>query len=189
MNLAKKLVSVAAGVALVAGVGLAAAPANASTKVSGKTEVSLRKDLPKAFFDAIVAIKPAQYAKLRVSFPVTGADGAVVTHSGGLGLKTIAGTQLDITNPVMTVDPAAKTASIVFSTPTLGPQEIFGAKNFKIVSQKKDKKRKTTTTVWQGNATLTSNATVVAVLNQSLGVQLTPGQGIGRIKTTIVSRG
>lgn len=190
MNLAKKLVSVAAGVALVAGMGaVAATPAAAKTKVSGKTDVSLRKDLPKAFYDAIVPLKPAKYAKFQVSFPVTGADGVVVTHSGGLGFKTLAGTQLDITDPVLTVDPVAKTASIVFSTATFGPVEIFAAKNFKIVSEKKNKKKKTTTVIWQGNATLTTNPILVDVLNQSLGVQLTPGQGIGRIRTTIINKG
>jgi hypothetical protein len=189
MNLTKKLVSVAAGVALVAGVGLAAAPAQAAPKVTGKTDVSLRKNLPKAFFDALVPLKPAKYAKYQVSFPVTGADGEAVTHSGGVGFKTLAGTQLDITDPVMSVDPVAKTASIVFTTATFGPVEIFGAKNMKIVSEKKDKKKKTTTVVWQGNATLTSNPLLVDVLNGSLGVKLVPGQGVGTIRTTIITKG
>lgn len=188
MKFGKKVVSLAAGLALVAGAGMAATPAQAAPKVSGKTDVSLRKDLPKAFFDAIVALKPAKYSKYQVSFPVTGADGNTITHSGGVGFKTVQGTQLDITNPVMTVDPAAKTASVVFTTASFGPIEIFGAKNMKIVSQKTDKKKKTTTVVWEGNATLTANAIIVNVLNGALGVKLTPGQGVGRIKTTIVTK-
>jgi hypothetical protein len=59
----------------------------------------------------------------------------------------------------------------------------------KIVSEKKDKKKKTTTVVWQGNATLTSNPFLVDVLNGSLGVKLVPGQGVGTIRTTIITKG
>lgn len=99
MNLAKKLVSVAAGVALIAGGGaIAATPATASgkSKIGGTTIVEVPLALIGAAADAGVTIAPIPPARaldtsdvVGITFPVTGpaTDGAIY-HRGGLSFAS-----------------------------------------------------------------------------------------------------
>lgn len=105
MNLSRKVVSVAAGVALIAGAGaMAATPATASgkSKIGGTTTIEVPLALVGAARDAGVTIAPIPPSRAQVTssvvgvtFPITGpaTDGALY-HNGGL---SFASSNTDIT--------------------------------------------------------------------------------------------
>lgn len=117
MNLGKKIVSVAAGMALIAGAGaLAAAPASAAGKkptVKGASTISLPPDLVEAMAAKGVTLNATGGGKVAVdgstgytniSFPVSGpVEDGVVNHKGVLEIAS-AGTKvtLTLTNPKLT---------------------------------------------------------------------------------------
>jgi len=176
MNLAKKLVGVAAGVALVAGVGMGAAPAaTAKTTYSGTTLISFKKSLAPVV-KGIVAVKPAKIAGTKLTFPVTNVTtkGTVVLHKGAVKIGAV-----EVSDPVLTVD-AAKKAATVTVTSALGPIELFTVKHFKMTSESKKQQ------VWQGDLHLTTNTLVVDTLNSAVGADVfSPGMGLGQLRTTI----
>jgi hypothetical protein len=174
MNLAKKIVSVAAGVALVAGIGaVAATPATAKTKYSGTTVISFKKELA-PIVAAIVAESPAKIAGTRLSFPVSNVKGNAVEHRGGIAIgptKAI--------NPIILIG-EKNTASITLEVVGLARAEIFTIKNFKMRKQTKKQQ------VWQGFLHVTTNPAIVEALNASAGAAVfTPDMGLGQIRTTI----
>lgn len=126
MNFGKKLVSVAAGVALVAGVGMAAtAPAQAKPKplpkTSGKTIIDFKPEIAVALVTAGIGIKataPAEFVttpKVMIGFPVTGVSGNGITHSGAVTFFSATNpTGITGENPIMTLNDD-KTATITLS--------------------------------------------------------------------------
>jgi hypothetical protein len=121
MNLSKKIVSVAAGVALIAGAGaMASAPATAAPKakkptVKGESTISLPPSLVGAMAAKGITLNAKAGGKATVdgstgytnlSFPVTGpVEDGIVSHKGVLEIVS-AGTQvtLTLTNPKLTYD-------------------------------------------------------------------------------------
>lgn len=184
MSLTKKIVSVAAGVALIAGAGaIAASPVSASkdkTTYSGKTVISFDKALAPVVA-SIVVVAPATKSGTMLGFPVTGigGDGGVL-HSGGI---TIGG--IEALNPVITTNADGKTATVSLSV-SGNPIPVFTIKHWK--PGKPSKKGKATTTVWRGDLHMTDNQAIVDVLNGAIGQAVfTPDQGLGQIRTTIVA--
>ncbi|MBM3689842.1 MAG: hypothetical protein FJW80_09375 [Actinobacteria bacterium] len=173
MNFTKKLVSVAAGVALVAGVGMAAAPAaTAKTTYSGTTLISFDKKLA-TVVGGIVAVTPAKKSGTKLTFPVTNVKGTMVYHKGAIKVGAV-----EVSDPVIVIG-ANDTASITV-TSALGSIELFTIKNFKIRTQSKKQQ------VWQGFLHLTTNTLVVDTLNSAVGADVfTPDMGLGQIRTTI----
>ena len=174
MKLSKKLVGLAAAVALVAAPAVVAAPAQAApkAKVTGTTLISFKKQYA-GIVKLITPIAPAKFIGSKMSFPVSGAKGNVVNHGGGI---TVGG--VPATNPVITTNAKARTATITF---VIGGNatELFTIKHWKSKADGKG-------TAWQGDLHLTTNATIVATLNQLLGIDsLTPGLGLGQIRTTL----
>ena len=113
MNLARKIVSVAAGVALVAGAGaIAAAPAQAAAKpvIKGTTVLEVPLTTVGAAMQAGVTIAPIAPSKVQatsdvaaVTFPVSGPlmDG-MVHHRGGISMSSAnTGITLEATKPVI----------------------------------------------------------------------------------------
>lgn len=174
MNFTKKLVSVAAGVALVAGVGMAAAPAaTAKTTYSGTTLISFKKSLAPVAA-AIVAVKPAKASGTKLTFPVSNVKGKDVFHKGAIKIATV-----EVSDPVITIG-AGNTATITLTSALLGPIALFDVKHFKNSSKNKNKQ------VWQGDLHLTTNTIYVDALNAAVGQDVfTPGMGLGQIRTTI----
>lgn len=175
MKLSTKIVTLAATAALIAGPAVAvAAPASAApAKVSGTTLISFKK-VDAGILKLIKPVAPAKYSMSKFTFPVTGADGVVVTNSGGMKFG-----ETPYTNPVMSINVAKKTAKITMTFEG-GSVPVFTAKHFKTKADGPNG------TVWQGDLHLTTNKTVVASLNLSLGVDsLTPGMGLGQIRVTI----
>jgi len=126
MNLAKKIVSVAAGVALVAGMGaVAATPATAKdkAKIKGATGIAVPTALVTAAAGAGVAISPVAPATadatmdvVDVLFPVTGPlEDGVLHHKGGLSLaSSVTNITLTVTKPTIEwPSSGGSTASIV----------------------------------------------------------------------------
>lgn len=195
MNLAKKIVSVAAGVALVAGVGMAAAPANAkiNTKQSS-TIISFKKDLISGLAAQGITIKaeaPATWnsAKAEIRFPVTKVTAEGISHSGGITF-TKGGSPLTVTNPYIAT-PTGATQFDVLVTSALGEIPLLVLKNPKPKSTCKvdgahSKWVKKTTTRIQANVHLTSNATVIATLQSLLSPNLTADLGMGAGRVTLV---
>jgi hypothetical protein len=202
MNLGKKLVSVAAGVALVAGAGLAAsAPASAAAKPAfkGATGIAVPMALIGAASAAGVTIAPIAPARaqattdvVNVLFPVSGPlmDG-VLHHRGGLSL-TSATTQitLTVTSPTIewatsggdTAEIKGEIGGIPDSSPfaALNGQRagIFKVSNFDEVIKKgkitkAGKMFKRTWTITQtGDVAVTDSQTVVDAINGFMGVPL-----------------
>lgn len=195
MNLAKKIVSVAAGVALVAGVGMAAAPANAkiNTKQSS-TIISFKKDLISGLAAQGITIKaeaPATWnsAKAEIRFPVTKVTAEGISHSGGITF-TKGGSPLTVTNPYIAT-PTGATQFDVLVTSALGEIPLLVLKNPKPKSTCKvdgahSKWVKKTTTRIQANVHLTSNATVISTLQSLLSPALTADLGMGAGRVTLV---
>lgn len=179
MNLGKKIISVAAGVALVAGAGLAAAaPATAKTRTTGTTLISLKADVA-PLFAGVVAVAPAKKDGPRITFPVTKVVGNGVEHKGALQVGA-----LEVSDPIILIG-ENNTASVTVNVASLQTRvELFTLKNFK--PGKPSKKGKTTTTVWRGFVHLTSNPVVVGALNQAAGAEVfSADMGLGGIRTTI----
>ena len=174
MKFTQKLLSVAAGVALVAGVGAAgAAPVLAADKVTGKTVISFKKDLAPVV-KGIAVVSPAKKSAkpLQISFPVTGDAGIGVQHSGAIKIGTV-----EASNPQIIF--GEKKVEVVF---TVGDKEypLFYIKKWK---QTEDSKKKQ---VWRGFLHVTDNAEIVQLLNTAAGARVfEPGLGLGQIKTTI----
>ena len=174
MNLTKKIVSVAAGVALVAGMSaVAAAPAQAKTKYSGTTTITLNSTAA-ALFAAVVPVAPAKVNGAKISFPVTNVKGKTVEHKGGLTVGA-----LTVSSPHIIIG-ADNTAAVTVDAGLPVRVELFVLKNFK--TTKKNKKQE----IWKGNVHLTSNPVVVGALNQAAGADVfTADMPLGKINTTI----
>ena len=175
MKLSTKIATIAATAALIAApaIGIAAPAQAAPAATSGATLISFKK-VDASILKLIKPIAPAKYIMSKFSFPVTGADGDVVTNSGGMKLGMVA-----YTNPVISINVPKKTAKI---TMTLNGNsvQVFTARHFKIKADGVDG------VVWQGDLRLTSNKTTVDGMNQALEVEaLTPGMGLGQIRVTI----
>ncbi|MEY3733076.1 MAG: hypothetical protein RL347_435 [Actinomycetota bacterium] len=110
MNLGKKIVSVAAGVALVAGAGLATASPAVAKKatIKGDTNILVPTAIIQAAGAAGIVISPIDPAKalatmevVDVQFPVANFVGdGIIRHRGGLSLASDAsGVTLTFTNP------------------------------------------------------------------------------------------
>lgn len=178
MKFSRKLVGLAAAVALVAAPAVVAAPAQAApkAKVSGTTLVSFKKEYA-GIIKLITPIAPAKFIGSKMSFPVTGAKGKTVTHSGGI---TVGG--VPATDPVITTNKKARTATIAFSIAG-NSTVLFTVEHWKSKADGKGG------SVWQGDLHLTEDATLVATLNQLLGIDtLTPGLGLGQVRTTIKTK-
>jgi hypothetical protein len=193
MNLAKKVVSVAAGVALVAGVGLAAAPAQAkiNTKTSA-TIISFKKDLIsglEAQGIQISAVAPATWnsAKAEIRFPVTKVAADGISHSGGITF-TKGGNPLTVTNPFIATPPGATQFDVlVYSAVLQSEIPLLVLKNpkpstsCKVDGSHKKWIKKTTTRI-QANVHLTSNQLVIDVLKGlSPAFAADLGMGMGRV--------
>jgi hypothetical protein len=174
MNLAKKIISVAAGVALVAGMGaVAAAPAQAKTKYSGTTTITFNSTAA-ALFASVVAVPPAKVKGAKISFPVTKVKGDTVEHKGGLQVGA-----LEVSSPYIIIG-ENNTASVTVDAGLPMRVELFVLKNFKMT--KKSKKKQ----VWKGDVHLTSNPLVVGVLNEAAGAEVfTADMALGAINTLI----
>lgn len=201
MRITTKIISVAASVALVAGAGaLAATPASAAKslpKTSGKTILDLTPNVAAALTAAgikISVVKPATLStspKVMVGFPVTGLDGASITHSGGVTF-TSTGNPTGITgsNPIITPgdDNTATISLTVLGTPVdLLYTKHDGWKYGKWTTDKSHSKWiiKRTVTV-KGDLHLTSSSAVVDLLNSVLVTTVfTPDMGLGTTRTTV----
>ena len=174
MNFGKKIISVAAGVALVAGVGVVAAtPASAKTTYSGTTVISFKKELA-PIVAGIVTVAPAKKAGTRVTFPVSNVKGTSVEHRGGITIGTTTAI-----NPIIVIG-EGNTASVTLEIVGLARAEIFTIKNFKKRSETKKQQ------VWQGFLHVTTNPAIVEALNAAAGAAVfTPDMGLGQIRTTI----
>ncbi len=218
MNLGKKIVSVAAGVALIAGAGaMAAAPATASgkSKIGGTTIVEVPLALVGAAQAAGVTIAPISPSRAQatsdvvgVTFPITGpaTDGALY-HNGGL---SFASSNTDITltasKPLIgwATDGSSDDATISvtvggipdghpFANANGQTLPVFDVKGYDRVIKKgkpKGKGKKWTrvdTITMTGPVTVTTNATVVGVLNGLLmapgGTLFTPGMAFGTLNS------
>ena len=197
MNLAKKLVSVAAGVALVAGASLAAAPASQAkiNKKNSATIISFKKDLVsglEAQGIQISAQAPATWnsAKAEIRFPVTKVTSDGISHSGGITF-TKDGNPLTVTNPFIAT-PTGATSYEVLVTSALGEIPLLVLKNLKpkttckVDGQKKKNWIKKTTTRVQANVHLTSNETVISTLQALLSPAFTADLGLGAGRVTLV---
>ncbi len=181
MSFTKKIISVAAGVALIAGAGaMAATPAAASkhVKISGKTIISFDKALA-PIVAGIEVVAPATKSGTMLGFPVTGADGNGVTHSGGIKIGGI-----EALNPVIIIN--TETGGAIINVSVGGnPVPLFNVKNFK--AGKPSKKGKATTIVWSGFLHMTDSQAIVDIVNGAIGQPVfTPDQGLGKIRTTII---
>ena len=175
MNLAKKLVSVAAGVALVAGMGaVAATPAAAKKKTtySGTTLISFDKALAPVVA-GIVPVAPAKKTGTKLTFPVTNVKGDGVYHRGAIKIGA-----LEASNPVIVI--GENNTAVINLSVAGNALPVFTIKNFKI---RKDTKKQQ---VWQGFLHLTDNQLVVDALNAAVGQAVfTADMGLGQIRTTI----
>lgn len=203
MNLSKKIISVAAGVALVAGAGaMAATPATASGKsgIGGTTIIEVPLALVGAAQAAGVTIAPIAPSKAQatselvgVTFPITGpADDGALFHKGGL---SFASSNTDITltatKPVIgwATDGSSDDATIAvtvggipaghpFASANGQSLPVFDVKGYDRVIKKGKPKGKgknwtrVDTITMTGPVTVTSNTTVVDVLN---GLLMAPG--------------
>jgi hypothetical protein len=174
MKFHKMLVATAAAVALTAAPALSVTAAHAAPEAAtGTTLISFKKQYA-GIIKLIQPVKPAKFIGSKLTFPVTGADGDVVLHSGGIKIGN-----LTASNPNITINVPKKTAKIYF---TINGQEtlLFTAKHFK------ERAAGSNAAVWQGDLHVTNNKAVVKILNTALGVDsLTPGVGLGQIRTTI----
>jgi hypothetical protein len=196
MNFGKKLVSVAAGVALVAGAGLAAAPASAKMNVKeSSTTISFKKDLVSALEAQgiqITAQAPATWnsAKAEIRFPVTKVTADGISHSGGITF-TKGGSPLTVTNPFIATPPGATDYNVLV-TSALGEIPLLVLKNLKpnvackVDGSHKKKWIKKTTTRVQANVHLTSDPTVVSTLQALLSPAFTADLGLGMGRVTLV---
>ena len=176
MNLTKKIVSLAAGVALVAGVGaVAATPASAKTKYTGTTVISFKKELLPVV-SGIVAVAPAKSSGPRLTFPVTNVVGNSVQHSGAIKIGA-----LEASNPVIVI--GEKNTAVINLSVAGNALPVFTIKNFKIRTDTKKQQ------VWQGFVHLTSNPIVVGALNTAAGAEVFKADmGLGGIRTTIIKK-
>ena len=183
MNFGKKLVSVAAGIALVAGAGIAAAapssaaaPAAKKTTYSGVTLISFDKALAPVAA-GIVAVAPAKKDGTRLSFPVTNVVGNGIEHSGAIKIGAV-----EASNPVIiNNDNGTGTVNVTVAGTVL---PLFDIKNWKMRDSKKQ--GKVTTQRWQGFLHMTTNQVVVDAINAAVGQAVfTAGMGLGQIRTTI----
>ena len=198
MNFGKKLVSVAAGVALVAGAGLAAsAPAQAKPlpKTTGKTIIDFKPEVAAALLGAGIGITPGAPAtfvttpKIMLGFPVTGATGNGITHSGSVTFTSKANpTGVTGTNPVITLNDD-NTATITVSVGG-NPVDLLTIKHEKpkYTAWKIDKSH----SKWIVKRTLDLRGAVHlaagmdGLLNQVLGVTVfTPDLGLGAANTKV----
>lgn len=174
MKLRTALVATAAAVALVAGPAIAAAPAQAAPVTDqGTTLISFKKKYA-GIAKLIKPMKPAKYIDSKLSFPIHGVDGDVIMHMGGIQAG-----DLMAMAPNIDINVPKKTAKIYFDVN--GQQMmLFTAKHYK------EKAAGSNSVVWQGDLHLTKNKAVVSALNAALGVDsLTPGLGLGQIRSTI----
>ncbi|MFZ8911340.1 MAG: hypothetical protein ACO20A_11865 [Candidatus Nanopelagicales bacterium] len=197
MNLAKKLVSVAAGVALVAGASLAAAPAS-QAKVNLKassTIISFKKDLITGLETQGIKVSvkaPATWnsSKAEVRFPITKVTDDAISHAGSL-IFTKGETVIEIANPTI-VTPTPSSEFFVTATTALGPETpLMVLKRLKPneqckVSKKGKKWLKTTTTRVQAAVHLTSDPTVIGALQGLLSPAFTADLGLGQGRVTLV---
>lgn len=174
MKLRHALIASATALALVAAPAIAAGPAQAAPeKASGTTLISFKKEYA-GIFKLIAPVKPAKFIDSRLTFPVTGTNGDLVLHRGGIQIS-----KTKFTNPTMKVNADKKRASITMQFED-GRIPVFYVKHFKIKADGVGGQ------VWQGNLHLTKNQTVVDTLNELLGADsLTPGLGLGQLRTTI----
>lgn len=177
MKFRQKLLSVAAGVALVAGIGAAgAAPAVGAEKVTGKTVISFKKDLAPVV-KGIVVVAPAKKSvnPPQISFPVTGDEGIAVQHAGAIKIGAV----------------EANSPQIVFGEKKVEVVFTVGDKEYALFSIRKWKQTKDTNKqqVWRGFLHVTDNAEIVELLNTAAGARVfEPGLGLGQIKSTINMR-
>lgn len=174
MKLRHALIATATAVALVAAPAIAAGPAQAAPeKATGTTLISFKKQYA-GIFKMIKPIAPAKFIDSRLTFPVTGVEGNMVLHSGGIELSST-----KFTEPILTINAKKKTATITMTFED-GRIPVFTVKHFKTRASGVNGE------VWQGDLHLTNNKTVVKTLNLILGVDsLTPGVGLGQLRTTI----
>ena len=218
MNLSKKLVSVAAGVALIAGAGaMAATPATASGKsgIGGTTIIEVPLALVGAAQAVGVTIAPIAPSKAQatsdlvgVTFPITGpADDGALFHKGGL---SFASSNTDITltatKPIIgwASDGSSDDATIAvtvggipaghpFASANGQSLPVFDVKGYDRVIKKGKPKGKgknwtrVDTITMTGPVTVTSNTTVVDVLNGLLmapgGTLFTAGMDFGTLES------
>ena len=218
MNLSKKIVSVAAGVALIAGAGaMAATPATASGKsgIGGTTIIEVPLALVGAAQAAGVTIAPIAPSKAQatsdlvgVTFPITGpADDGALFHKGGL---SFASSNTDITltatKPIIgwASDGSSDDATIAvtvggipaghpFASANGQSLPVFDVKGYDRVIKKGKPKGKgknwtrVDTITMTGPVTVTSNTTVVDVLNGLLmapgGTLFTAGMDFGTLES------
>jgi predicted secreted protein len=196
MNLAKKLVSVAAGVALVAGVGLAAAPASAKiNKKNSATIISFKKDLVSALETQGIQISaqaPATWdpKKALIRFPVTKVTSEGISHSGGL-IFTKNGAPLLVTDPFIATPAGATEFNVLVNTATFGQIPLLvlktpkASESCKVDGSKKKKWIKKTTTRIKAFAHFTSDPTIVAALQQLVSPLIEADLGVGQGRVTI----
>jgi len=198
MKLGKKIVSVVAGVALVAGAGaMAAAPAQAKPlpKTTGKTTIDFKPEVVVEMVKAGISIEataPATFVtspKVMLGFPVTGAEGNGITHSGAVTFKSTAN-PVGVTgsNPVITLNDD-KTSTVTVSVGG-NPVPLLTIKHEKVkYSQWKIDKSHSK---WIVKRTLDLRGAVHlapgidGVLNGALGVTIfTPDMGLGAANTKV----
>ena len=197
MNLAKKLVSVAAGVALVAGASLAAAPASQAkiNKKNSATIISFKKDLVSALETQGIQISaqaPATWdpKKALIRFPITKVVTDGISHSGGL-IFTKNGSPLLVTNPFIATPPGATEYNVLVETATFGQIPLLvlkkpkASESCKVDGQHKKKWIKKTTTRIQAFAHFTSDPTIVAALQQLVSPLIEADLGVGQGRVTI----
>ena len=200
MKLGTKIVSVAAGIALVAGAGLAAtAPAQAKAlpKTTGKTIIDFKPEIAAALVGAGIGIKataPATFVtspKVMLGFPVTGATGNGITHSGAVTFYSATNpTGVTGENPLITLNDD-NTATVTLSV-SGNPVPLLVIKHEKVkYSQWKIDKSHSKWVVkrtvdLRGAVHLTSSQPIIDLLNTALGTKaFTADLGLGASNTKV----
>lgn len=198
MNLTKKLVSVAAGVALVAGVGLVgSAPATAKiNKKNSATIISFKKDLVSGLATQGIQISakaPATWdsKKAQIRFPVTKVTDDAISHSGTL-VFTKGATVIEASNPTILTPtpvpadgfPVTATTALGANTPLLNLKKPKPTERCKVDGQHKKWIKKTTLRV-QAFVHLTSDPNVIGALQGLLSPAFEADLGLGAGRVTI----
>ncbi|MEK9663484.1 MAG: hypothetical protein VW082_02570, partial [Candidatus Nanopelagicales bacterium] len=177
-----------------------AAPANAKLdKKKSATIISFKKDLLAGLSAAgisITASNGATFSKNVLRFPVSGVGDGYVAHSGCVTFSNSA-TSLEVCDPMIgyPTDVPSKTwdLSVTYAgnpgLPLMTLQHVKANENCSVKKDKKTKKfmKKTNTNI-QSDVHLTTNETVLSVLNGTFGPVFTADMGLGQSRTTLVDQ-
>lgn len=177
MRMHARLLAGVTGLVLLAGLGTMgmASPASAG-RTSGLTVMSIKQEFA-PLVKEITVIPPAKKAMnpLQFSFPVTGAKGIGIQHSGGIQIGKFIASNPEIVMGDKRVDVAFQVREREFP--------LLMITGWKKVSSTQKKQ------TWKGTLRITDDALVVALLNRAAGRDVfKPGVTIGQIQTMLTTK-